>query len=295
MWWIPGRIPSWRKINLSAIWYLVPALKIAYMLLILVTQRGFYRSNYVYQGEEIAFGGLIPRTIANVIEVYWQTFANGWSEAIAALGRNTYLPLTLTMLAMIGGIAWFLWNSIDGEWIPNTRQLIRSLAIGLLLIIPSVGVLIWIGYYSRDLWRLYLYVPGPAAIAMFSLLALLTTPIRRKRHRNAVLVALCLLLTLPAISRLFLQHEHYVTSANNKRRILEQIVQLAPELESQTRVLVLSQMSDEGFQQKHIEEMKSNMIGNAMYVLYGKNSSGRGSLCSSRYQIVIPCETGTGI
>ena len=272
---------SWRKINLSAIWYLVPALKIAYMLLILVTQRGFYRSNYVYQGEEIAFGGLIPRTIANVIEVYWQTFANGWSEAIAALGRNTYLPLTLTMLAMIGGIAWFLWNSIDGEWIPNTRQLIRSLAIGLLLIIPSVGVLIWIGYYSRDLWRLYLYVPGPAAIAMFSLLALLTTPIRRKRHRNAVLVALCLLLTLPAISRLFLQHEHYVTSANNKRRILEQIVQLAPELENQTRVLVLSQMSDEDFQQKHIEEMKSNMIGNTMYVLYGKNSSGRGSLCSS--------------
>ena len=132
--------------------------------------------------------------------------------------------------------------------------------------IPSVGVLIWIGYYSRDLWRLYLYVPGPAAIAMFSLLALLTTPIRRKRHRNAVLVALCLLLTLPAISRLFLQHEHYVTSANNKRRILEQIVQLAPELENQTMLLVLSQMSDEDFQQKHIEEMKSNMIGNAMYI-----------------------------
>ena len=281
MWWIPGRVPSWRKINLSAIWYLAPALKIAYMLLILVTQRGFYRSNYVYQGEEIAFVGLIPRTITNVIEVYRQTFVNGWGEAIAALGRNTYLPLTLIMLAMIGGIAWFLWNSKDGEWVPTSRQMIRSLAIGLLLILPSVGVLIWIGYYSRDLWRLYLYVPGPAAIALFSLLALLTTPIRRTRHRNAVLVALCLLLTLPAISRLFLQHEHYVTSANNKRRILEQIVQLAPELESQTRVLVLSQMSDEGFQQKHIEEMKSNMIGNAMYVLYGKNSSGRGSLCSS--------------
>ena len=281
IWWISGRALIWRKINLVAIWYLVPALKIAYMLLILVTQRGFYRSNYVYQGEEIAFGGLIPRTIANVIEVYRQSFVNGWSEAIAALGRNTYLPLTLIMLAMIGGIAWFLWNSKDGEWVPTFRQMIRSLAIGLLLILPSVGVLIWIGYYSRDLWRLYLYVPGPAAIALFSLLALLTTPIRRTRHRTAVLVALCLLLTLPAISRLFLQHEHYVTSANNKRRILEQIVQLAPELGNQTRVLVLSQMSDEDFQQKHIEEMKSNMIGNAMYVLYGKNSSGRGSLCTS--------------
>ena len=287
LWWMPCRVPTWRKTNLSAIWYLVPALKIAYMLLILVTQRGFYRSNYVYQGEEIAFGGLIPSTIANVIEVYRQTFVNGWSEAIAALGRNTYLPLTLIMLAMIGGIAWFLWNSKDGEWVPTSRQMVRSLAIGLLLIIPSVGVLIWIGYYSRDLWRLYLYVPGPAAIALFSLLALLTTPIRRKRHRNAVLVALCLLLTLPAISRLVLQHEHYVTSANNKRRVLEQIVQLAPELESQTRVLVLSQMSDEDFQQKHIEEMKSNMIGNVMYVLYGKNNSGRGSLCTS----VSACQT----
>ena len=281
MWWIPGRVPSWRKINLSAIWYLLPALKVAYMLLIFVTQRSFYLSYKVYEGGEIAYRGLIPRTIANVIEVYWQTFVNGWSDAIAALGRNTYLPLTLIMLALIGGIAWFLWHSDDGAWIPTSSQLIRSLASGLLLIVPSVGVLIWIGYYSRDLWRLYLYVPVPAAIALFSLLALLTTPIRKARLRNATLVLLCLLLTLPAISRLVLQHEHFVNSANNKRRVLEQIVQLAPELESQTRVLVLSQMTTEEFQQKNIEEMKSKMIGDAMYVIHGKNSSGQSYLCKT--------------
>ena len=281
VWWLSGRELNWRKMNLSAIWYLLPVLKIVYMLLILATQRAFYRSNYVYRGEGIRLEGLILRTIDNLIEVYWQTFANGWSEALTALGRNMYLPLTLIMLALIGAIAWFLWSSNDGAWIPSTSQIKYSFVIGLLLILPSVGVLIWIDHYSRELWRLYLNVPGPAAIALYSLLALLVTPIHKRRLRNAILFLLCLLLTLPAISRLVLQHEYYVNSANNKRRVLEQIVQLAPELESETRVLVLSQMSDEEFQQKHIEEMKSNMIGYAMYVLYGKNSSGRGSLCTS--------------
>ena len=151
----------------------------------------------------------------------------------------------------------------------------------MLLIIPAVGVLIWIGYYSQDLWRLYLYVPGPAAIALFSLIALIASRLPSDRFQNAAIVIACLLLMFPAISRLILQHEHFVVSANNKRRVLQQIVQIAPVMESQTRVLVLSDMPAEIRLSKHIEEMKSNMIGSALYVIYGAETSGLGSMCLS--------------
>ena len=53
LWWYRIRKPRWREFNLTIIWYLVPALKMAYMVLIAVTGRGFYRSNYVYAGTEV--------------------------------------------------------------------------------------------------------------------------------------------------------------------------------------------------------------------------------------------------
>ncbi|MDE2821419.1 MAG: hypothetical protein OXI40_16935 [Chloroflexota bacterium] len=280
LWWYRIRRVSWRGVNLTAIWYLAPAFKLTYLVLIALTGRSFYRSNYVYAGSEISADNLISSTIDNLLEVYRRTFAIGWGDALADLGRNNWMPLTLTMLALAATVAWYLWRREADKRSVSERHLLAGLLAGLLLIIPAVGVLIWIDYYSRDLWRLYLYVPGPAAIALFSLIALIASRIPSKRYRDGAIIIVCLLLILPGLSRLILQHEHFVVSANNKRRILQQIVQIAPEMTGETRVLVVSDMPADIRLSKHIEEMKSNMIGSAMYVIYG-GGSGLGSMCLS--------------
>ncbi|MDE2857806.1 MAG: hypothetical protein OXN94_08145 [Chloroflexota bacterium] len=280
LWWYRIRKPSWREVNLTAIWYLAPALKLTYLFLIALTGRSFYRSNYVYASSEIRADNLIPTTIDNLLAVYHRTFVVGWGDALTDLGRNGWLPLTLVIIALVGAVTWYLWRiDVDKQRV-NEKRLIIGVLIGMLLIIPAVGVLIWFGYYSQDLWRLYLYVPGPAAIAVFCLIALIASRIPSERYRDGAIIIVCLLLTLPGASRLILQHEHFVVSANNKMRVLQQIVQIAPEMASETRVLVVSDMPADIRLSKHIEEMKSNMIGSALYVIYG-GGSGLGFMCLS--------------
>ena len=279
LWWYRAGEVRWREFNLTVLWYLAPALKLTYLALLALTKRGFYRSHYVYAGTEVRVDNLIPTSIDNLIEVYHRTFILGWRDALADMGRNNWQLLTVAMVALGGSIAWYLWKREQNKGGANEQQLILSFLTGMAMIFPAVGVLIWFGYYSQDLWRLYLYVPAPAAIALFSLIALIASRISSDRIRNAAIVFTCLLLMYPAMSRLILQHEHYVVSANNKRRVLQQIVQMAPELERETRVLVVSTMSEEQRLSKHIEELKSRAIGNALYFIHETETSGLGSLC----------------
>ena len=281
LWWYRMRKPRWREVNLTIIWYLAPALKLTYLVLLVLTGRGFYRSNYIYAGTEFSVDNLIPTTIDNLLAVYRRTFILGWGDALADLGRSSWLLLTLAMAALVGSVTWYLWTREQSQIHANERNLILGFLTGTLLIVPATGVLIWFSYYSQDLWRLYLFVPGPAAIALFSLIALMASRIPSDGYRNGAIIIACLLLMFPAISRLILQHEHFVVSANNKRRVLQQIVQIAPELNSETRILVLSDMPAEVRLSKHIEEMKSNMIGSATYAIYGGGVSGLGSMCLS--------------
>ena len=281
LWWHRIRKPLWRVANLTAIWYLAPAYKLTYLVFIVLTGRSFYRSNYVYAGTEFGDDNLVLTTFDNLLEVYRRTFVVGWGDALTGLGRSSWLPLTFVMFGLVGILAWYVWNREENPIYPDERKLLLGVLTGGLLIIPAAGVLIWFGYYSQDLWRLYLYVPGPAAIALFSFIALVASRIPSDRYRDSAIIIACLLLMLPAISRLILQHEHYVISADNKRQVLQQILQIVPELESETRVLVLSDMPDEVRLSKHIEEMISNMVGSALYVVYGGGVSGLGSMCAS--------------
>ena len=281
LWWYRIRKPQWCAANLTVIWYLAPAFKLTYLALIALTGRSFYRSNYVYAGSEIRDDNLVTTTIDNLLAVYHRTFVLGWGEALTDLGRNSWLPLTFVMVALVAASAWYLWKRQENQLDAGERKLMLGFLTGALLIVPAVGILIWLGYYSQDLWRLYLYVPGPAAIALFSLIALIASRIPSAGYRSMAIIIACLLLMFPAISRLILQHEHFVLSANNKRRILQQIVEIAPELNSETRVLVLSDMPKDVRLSKHIEELKSNMIGSALYVVYGGGVSGLGSMCLS--------------
>ncbi|MCY4540261.1 MAG: hypothetical protein OXE52_18750 [Chloroflexi bacterium] len=281
IWWYRFRKMTWHNLNLTFIWYIVPAAKAVYIFLLLSTRRSFYQSDFFTSGTEIALSELFSQTIGRLLEVYQRSFAFGWFDSVHSIKQNPWLPLTVVMCALLGALAWLIWRTDKCARVPENRQLGLGLVMGLLLVLPSVGVLIWIDYYFNELRGLYLYVPIAAAIALFCLIALLTSPITSNKLRNAAIAGLCLLLMLPALSRLILQHEHYVTSANNKARILAQIVQLAPAIESQTRVLVLSEMSSEEFQGKHIEAFTSTALGHALYVIYEGQGLGRGSICPS--------------
>lgn len=57
-WWFRDRKHRTRNVNVSVIWYLIPALKLLYLALLVYSGRSFYRSNYVYQGKEFSLDGL---------------------------------------------------------------------------------------------------------------------------------------------------------------------------------------------------------------------------------------------
>ena len=220
LWWLGSRKLIRRNFNLSAIWYAFPAFKAAYLLLLMTTGRNFYRSDILgstLDSESVA-PDVFSKFAGDISNVYRNTFVDGWQGAWSAVGQNTYMALTVAMLALVGGLAWYL--SRKDMAFPSVRQINIWLAGGLLLIMLAVGVLIWIERYSRDQWRLYFYVPIAAVIAIFSLMVLLTMPIARSRFRNAILIMLCLILMFPALSRLLLQHEHFVNRANIKATVL---------------------------------------------------------------------------
>ena len=281
LWWYRFRKMTTYNLNLTAIWYIIPASKLVYILFLLSARRSFYQSDFVYTGSEHSLSELVSKTIDKLVGIYQRTFVIGWGEAVNSIGQNPLLPLAIFLLGLIVFMVRLIWRNDKSEWAPENRQPGFALVTGLLLILPSVAILIWIDKYNNDYLGLYLYIPVPAAIALFCLITLLTSPIAKARSRNVLITIACMMLLLPGISRLFVQHQHYVTSADNKARILAQIVQLAPAIESHTRVLVLSEMSIEEFQNKHIEAFGSSALGHALYVIYEGQGSGRGSICPS--------------
>ena len=176
------------------------------------------------------------------------------------------MALTIIMLALVGGLAWHLARKDTA--FPSARQISIWLASGLLFIVPAVGVLIWIEGYSGDPWRMYFYAPIAAAIAVFSLIALLTVLIVRPRYRNATVIILCLILMFPALSRLILQHEHFVNSANTKAQVLANIMEQAPQIDPTAKVILLTDMTITDLRANNMNEFKSNMLDGAFYALY---------------------------
>ena len=242
LWWLRRRELTWKNFNLTAIWYLFPAFKAAYLLLLILTNRSFYRDdlfNSASDSPEIP--STIFNTFATIVDVYHHTFVDGWQRAWSAMGQNTYMALTIVMLGLVGGLAWHL--SRKNTVFPSLRQINIWLVSGLLLITPAVGVLIWFEVYSGDRWRMYFYVPIAAAIAVFSLIVLLTSLIARPRYRNATVIILCIILIFPALSRLILQHEHFVNRANAKAVFLHKILETAPQAAPGTVLILTAERS----------------------------------------------------
>ena len=281
LWWLRNCQLSWRNFNLTAIWYAFPALKVVYLLLLLSVNQFFYHSvlveEYLEQANDL---NMFQIVIQKTVNVYHHTFLGGWQEAWTAMGQNTFLALTFVMLLLVGGVAGFLARkSAQNTYLPPSR-IGFALVSGLAFIVPSIGILILLDTYSDDLWRLYFYVPIGAAIVVFSLIALLTVPIGKVRHRNVTIIILCIILMFPATSRLLLQHEYFVKSANNKAWVLMQMIEQAPEIDSRTHLILLTDMSRKELKARKIYDLHlSYTLYSMLYTLYQDGYPPIVSLC----------------
>ena len=116
---------------------------------------------------------------------------------------------------------------------------------------------------------------------MLGALLWLTSRIADAKWRDLTLMALCLLLLLPAISRLVNQQAHYVKSANNKAHLLSQVLQIAPVMADETRIIILSDMPADERQALHVDELKAGVVGPALYLLTQDGVDRRGWFCHS--------------
>ena len=240
LWWRRPRW-SWRNFNLTAIWYLFPAAKVAYLLLLISADQLFYASRTLSAGlvSERSLLDSFSHYLNIVGNVYRQTFATGWREALNAVSQNVWIAPTVAALAITGFVAIYLARDPKAGALPSRRQAVIGLICGFLFVLPSIGVLMWFERYNQDLWRMYVYVPIGASVAVISLLALVSSLLRDPRIRKLVIGATCLLLMFPATSRLLVQHANIVDSANAKADVLRQMIAQAPAIDSNAYAILL--------------------------------------------------------
>ncbi len=279
--WVICRNMQCRMINLTAIWYLAPAFKVAHLVLLIATDREFYQSGLGTKGLE-SLRDSVAIFFKMMGSVFTHTLIDSWRESLGTLDSNLWLGPIAIILALVGGISWYLGRSSADARTPAKRQIGLSLLIGLMLIAPSVGVLMWFPLYANDLWRPYLYVPLGAAIAVFSLVLLVASLIRNLKHRHVVVTGVCLLLFLPAVSRLQLQLHNFVDSADKKARILHSVIEIAPAIEPTTQLLIVTGM-DRGMLDRlgTSEFILGDMTNSAFSVLYGSGAPERAYFCLS--------------
>lgn len=271
LWWLSERKLSWKNFNLTAIWYLYPAYKVALLLLLANSNRAFYQSAIVSGTNEStqATPSIFTVFRRTMEETYWVTFVDGWQNALASLADNPHIPVALGLITITAGIG--LWLSRQADETPPYRYIVAIIS-GLLLIPPSVGVLMWIPLYRGDLWRMYFYVPMASALVVMGLLFLLTYPIKLKIIRNVLIIALSIGLIFPATARLLSQHEQFVTSANHKATVLYNLIELAPQMQPDTHIILTMDLSREELEELGMFEfVRRDMFNSALYLLYGEH------------------------
>ncbi len=275
LWWLRGQHSRLLRLRATVLWALPAAFKVAYLLLLSATDRPMYN-----QGG-LSFGDDVPGAVLDTLGwVYQLSFFDGWREAITSLAENHWLLPTLLALALVAGVALYLARQGSSAQAPSYRMIAAGWLAGALLVTPAVGVLMWFAGYRGDPWRMFFYVPIGAAVAVFCLLMLLTVKISNRRARDYALIALCLLLLLPGLSRLFVQHAATITAADRKSRILHEIVSLVPAPQAQAQLLIMTPLSRQAMRQLGIWELSEGAtIDSALWLVYGERAPGGATFC----------------
>lgn len=282
--WVSRRARvDWRNANLTVVWYLFPACKIAHLLLLSSLKMPFYNS-YIFESGKYSFGigaDALGAVFGRLAEVYRHTFVGSWVEALSAMGTSDWLAPSLAILTLAGAFSWYLvrCDDSDGRVIKGNAR--TSLVYGLLFVMPAVGILIWLPQYAGDQWRMYFYVPIGASIAVFGLARIFAVRALPRRYREAAIVALCLALMLPATVRLLMQHDSLVRRADSKARMLYHLMRVIPRIEEDTVILLTTDMNKDEFAGSAISELRySNDLDNSMlYVLYGNGLPIQSTFC----------------
>ena len=263
---------KWRKFNLMLVFFGASALKVGHTILNYTTDRAFYQDEFLdpTTGYGSRLVGQNPlHTFGKVMsELYADTFAGGWLEALESIGMNQWLLPTALALLVVGVVAVYI-ARIRGNAVP-TRGTILALLAGILWIAPAAGVLMWVPAYNLDVdRRLAIYTAIGGAIAVFCLLLLITRPISSQKMRNGSLIVLCLLLMLPALSRLFVQRDHWTRSAWKKANILHQIVETIPRPKPGTQLVLMTNRSLQTLNQQSIGELAAGTVfSSALRLVY---------------------------
>ncbi len=270
LWWRRSSRWTWRNVNLTVIWYLFPVVKIAFILLLDLDSRQFYGSTLVSNSLDSWRFALDSITYyAGTIEgVYRQTFWYGWREALSALSQSAWIAPSIAALTLTGGIAAYLAHNVNENMFPSRRQISIGLLSGCLFVLPSIGVLMWFEKYNFDLWRVYIFVPAGAAIALFCLILLISSLIKHAQLRIIFIIAVCLIAIFPGLARLFAQHAFHVNNANNKAKILLQIVEQAPVIDPGAYVILATEMLGTELRAKGVSEFRTGAFRSALRVVY---------------------------
>ncbi|MCY4467041.1 MAG: hypothetical protein OXE46_16030 [Chloroflexi bacterium] len=254
-------------LNLTLCWLLAPAGKLTYMLFLSGNNIRFYYSN-LFEGivSGAAGGGMLANALNNLLAVYRHSFVEAWRDALHSLSAGEWLGTLAAALLLGAGVCWYLTRDTRGLDLPDARRLGIGLLLGALLILPAVGVFIFIEQYSNDLWRLYYYVPEGAAIGLFCLASLLTRCLRQKSLRLLVLCSLCLLLLLPGMSRALHKRQQDVARADNKALLLHSLAAAAPKIQAGVAVMLTTDMAADPFRATDLAEfLVSRSLDSSVY------------------------------
>ena len=277
LWW-RAALPVWQRLNLTAVWALAPVLKVMHLQLLNVAGVSYYGDwNFA------SSGGFSLESVAYHLDVianaYLRTIVYGWQEALGAVSQNQWWLASIATLIIVGAAAAWLARDSSGEELPSPRQSALILAGGLLFIMPSIGVIMWVARRAYGFWRMYVFVPLGAAIALLALILLASLVLSSLRRRQALVIALCLAVIVPGLSRLYAQQAWYISSANAKAHVLMQIVEQAPWFEPDARLMIVTSMSSQDLRDRGIKELHANMLDSAIYMLYQQGRPGVAFLC----------------
>lgn len=268
--WALCRRPFWYKLNGTVLWYLFPACKVVYLFSLISVGQSFYTSDRIFNlfATEHAGPQAETQVFQILVGVYENTTHLAWKEAFDTLGHGSWLVWSLLMVAVVAGATLFL-NRVQGvKTLPANMDAVLMMLVGIIMIALSVAVFLWFEDYRDDSWRINLYVPIAASVAVFGLSALLTSPLRPARTRSMVVCACLLALMFPATNRLLLQHAHFTRSAHTKANMLEQLMVQAPAFDANAIAIMLTDWSLDELEARGILEFESNMLDSAFHVLW---------------------------
>jgi len=77
------------------------------------------------------------------------------------------------------------------------------------------------------------------------------------------------MLMVPATARLLVQHQQYVTFANNKATVLYRLIELAPDIIPNTHIVLTTDLSRSQLEELGLFDfIRRDMFNSALYVLY---------------------------